>query len=474
MMSSYPVAGSTTQQRGFMTQAVLSISNVADLLGKERPATCYEKSLGLIGLFDSLTDSANNERAAEAMRRTAFSFILDHIKILRRYAQQPSYYHRVRASLVVELALIRAHQESFRVRRMHSTGPVQPPELTLLYFAGNHAVIARNRSSTGLYQIRNGSVRHFNPSVLPEQIKASQSENASADEDSGAFSMTQKIEVIHIETEPNDWYILASNSLANFWAKGKNLSAIAEAQDPSAELDVQIGFAREHDVNGLLTAIAVQTPNKSETTLDAQLMERVAPLRVCAPLQLLNDHELLKVLGMMKIRDFKTAEKIVSEGDDDDSMFVAITGAFSVTKNGKKIAELGPGTFFGEMGLINGGPRHADVVASKPSRMLELTRSNFRKLLTNEPQITSRLLWALCQVLNERLAKTTDDLTFTASESQIIALPKQDAEITLVEENPEGAGFYRQKTQPIPSKSEPASGTKVSNKSSPSGSKHAK
>ncbi len=435
-----------------MTQAVLSISNVADLLGKDRPATCYEKSLGLIGLFDGLTDSANNERAAEAMRRTAFSFILDHIKILRKYAQQPSYYHRVRASLVIELALIRAHQESFRVRRMHSTGPVPPPELTLLYFAGNHAVIARNRGSTGLYQIRGSSVRHFNPSVLPEPKPVVPEP---ADEDSGSFSMAQKIEVIHIETEPNDWYILASNSLANFWAKGKNLSAMAEATDATAELDIQIGFAREHNVPGLLTAVAVQTPSKQEPSMDSQLIERVAPLRICAPLQLLNDHELLKVLGMMKIRDFKPGEKIVSEGDDDDSMFVAITGSFSVSKNGRKITELGPGTFFGEMGLINGGPRHADVVANKTSRMLELTRANFRKLLSNEPQITSRLLWALCQVLNERLAKTTDDLTFTASESQIIDLPKQDAEITMVEENPEGAGFYRKKTQPIPKSNRP-------------------
>ncbi len=439
-----------------MTQAVLAISNVADLLGKDRPATCYEKSLGLIGLFDGLTDSSNNERAAEAMRRTAFSFILDHVKILRRYAQQPSYYHRVRASMVVELALIRAHQESFRVRRMHSTGPVAPPELTLLYFAGNHAVIARNRSSTGLYQIRNGEVRHFNPTVLPEPSKPPMPESTGED-DSGAFSMMQKIEVIHIETEPNDWYILASNSLASFWAKGKNLSAVVEAENPNAELEVQIGFAKEHNVPGLLTAIAVQTPVNPEAASDAALMERVAPLRVCAPLQLLNDHELIKVLGMMKIRDFKTGEKIVSEGDDDDSMFVAITGSFSVSKNGKKITELGPGTFFGEMGLINGGPRHADVVANKPSRMLELTRANFRKLLTNEPQITSRLLWALCQVLNERLAKTTDDLTFTASESQIMALPRQEAEITMVEENPEGAGFFDKKTRPIPNSNSPRS-----------------
>ncbi len=53
---------------------------------------------------------------------------------------------------------------------------------------------------------------------------------------------------------------------------------------------------------------------------------------------------------------------------------------------------LRPGAFFGEMSLLDGGPRSATIVAETPVRLLVITRRNFSVLLEDVPGLTQSLL----------------------------------------------------------------------------------
>jgi CRP-like cAMP-binding protein len=73
-----------------------------------------------------------------------------------------------------------------------------------------------------------------------------------------------------------------------------------------------------------------------------------------------------------------------------------LEGGARVERDGKVIARLGPGDFFGEMSLIDGMPRSATVIAESPSVLLAIEARCFRKLLDTVPGLQRKLLITLC------------------------------------------------------------------------------
>jgi CRP-like cAMP-binding protein len=76
-----------------------------------------------------------------------------------------------------------------------------------------------------------------------------------------------------------------------------------------------------------------------------------------------------------------------------------LEGGARVERDGKVIARLGPGDFFGEMSLIDGLPRSAAVIAESPSVLLVIQSRAFRSLLDAVPGLQKRLLITLCERL---------------------------------------------------------------------------
>jgi CRP/FNR family transcriptional regulator, cyclic AMP receptor protein len=95
------------------------------------------------------------------------------------------------------------------------------------------------------------------------------------------------------------------------------------------------------------------------------------------------------------VAEYGDGMQVVKEGVAGTVFFVILEGKARVVHNGKTVARLGKGDFFGELSLIDGGPRTADVITEAPSRMLTLSRTEFRKLLASEPALSGRLLETL-------------------------------------------------------------------------------
>ena len=95
------------------------------------------------------------------------------------------------------------------------------------------------------------------------------------------------------------------------------------------------------------------------------------------------------------VAEYGDGQLVVTEGVPGTVFFVILEGKARVVVKGKTLARLGKDDFFGEMSLIDGGPRTADVLTEGPSRMLTLSRTEFRKLLATEPALSARLLEAM-------------------------------------------------------------------------------
>jgi CRP-like cAMP-binding protein len=83
---------------------------------------------------------------------------------------------------------------------------------------------------------------------------------------------------------------------------------------------------------------------------------------------------------------------LAREGQSGREFFVLVDGTVRITKNKRKLADLGPGEWFGEIALITRGPRTATVTASSPVRVLVLTDRAFRQVVQRVPSIALKVL----------------------------------------------------------------------------------
>jgi CRP/FNR family cyclic AMP-dependent transcriptional regulator len=90
---------------------------------------------------------------------------------------------------------------------------------------------------------------------------------------------------------------------------------------------------------------------------------------------------------------------IVREGDFDRDFFVIVSGSARVTRDGRKLATLGPGDFFGEMALMCRGPRTATVTAGDDTRLLVLGNRPFRTVVDHEPAIAHSIMEKMAERL---------------------------------------------------------------------------
>lgn len=100
-------------------------------------------------------------------------------------------------------------------------------------------------------------------------------------------------------------------------------------------------------------------------------------------------------------RAFPAGHEVVVEGRDGVGFFVIDSGMAVVTRDGEEIGKLGPGDYFGEMALIDQGPRSATVVAGSDLRCHAMTAWSFRPVVESHGEIA----WPLLEALVARLRK---------------------------------------------------------------------
>jgi CRP/FNR family cyclic AMP-dependent transcriptional regulator len=94
-------------------------------------------------------------------------------------------------------------------------------------------------------------------------------------------------------------------------------------------------------------------------------------------------------------------KEVVTEGTIGHEFFLILDGTASVIRNGKKIATLGPGQYFGEMALLDKGVRTATVKTDTPSTLLVLGQREFSGVLDEVPALAHKLLISMAARLRE-------------------------------------------------------------------------
>jgi CRP-like cAMP-binding protein len=99
-------------------------------------------------------------------------------------------------------------------------------------------------------------------------------------------------------------------------------------------------------------------------------------------------------------------KRLVHEGDYSYDLIVIESGTADVIKGGEVIGSLGPGDVFGEMGMLSGGRRTADVIATSPMHLITLSKWDLKRI-SAEVNDQLQSLVAQRQKLDEHRAQTS-------------------------------------------------------------------
>lgn len=138
----------------------------------------------------------------------------------------------------------------------------------------------------------------------------------------------------------------------------------------------------------------------------------------------LTSSHLAKLVEIGKDRSVGAGEVVFREGEDAREFYVIVSGRVRISKmvpgvGEEALAVLEPGSYFGEMALIDDTPRSADAIANVRSQLWIIEKQDLEELMFLHKDLAYELLWTFVRTLSIRLRETNEKIkTFFALSSR--------------------------------------------------------
>lgn len=134
----------------------------------------------------------------------------------------------------------------------------------------------------------------------------------------------------------------------------------------------------------------------------------------------LSEGALEKLAAITYTRPCRRGEKIFSDGEAGQAMYMIMRGEVRISKSipglgEEALAILGEGSYFGEMALLEDEPRSADAWASKTCQLTVINKQSLQELMQRDPALEVELLRSFVQTLSRRLREANSKVTFLAA-----------------------------------------------------------
>jgi CRP/FNR family transcriptional regulator, cyclic AMP receptor protein len=107
------------------------------------------------------------------------------------------------------------------------------------------------------------------------------------------------------------------------------------------------------------------------------------------------------IAELCEIRAVRPGKVLTEQGAPGRQFFVVLSGTARCEVDGREIREFAPGSFFGELALLAGGPRSATIVAETAMELLVLDRRDLAILLRGAPDVALKMLGSIAARLQE-------------------------------------------------------------------------
>jgi serine/threonine protein phosphatase PrpC len=377
-----------------------------------------DPKLGLHIVCDGVSGEQAGDFASRTCAETIQKVIASRRALLDQYKKERS------GGLLSEIA--QALQQaieaaSAEVRKLGQADPKKRGMATTAataLIAYDHAILAHVGDSR-IYLIRKGRIHQLTDdhtmaaemkrTGLWTDEKAKRSPYANTLTRAIGMQESVQVDLLQVELTPGDRLLLCSDGLTSYLDPSE-LLLFTQKSDLTTVPSEMIDLAKNrggHDNISVIT-LSVEADMPRSDALDAlkkgEVLGRVPLFRY------LVYPELIKVLSLVKVRQFRASEQVIQEGTHGDDLFVIAQGELEVVKGGQVVATRKSGEFLGEIGFFNNIPRTATVLAKGASTTLVFSRRELLSLLKKEPSIAVKLLWSMGQELSRRVSQTTQDL----------------------------------------------------------------
>jgi CRP/FNR family transcriptional regulator, cyclic AMP receptor protein len=141
--------------------------------------------------------------------------------------------------------------------------------------------------------------------------------------------------------------------------------------------------------------------------MDVSLLQKVALFQGLTPAQL------QKIAAICQPIRLTANSHVFKEGDAGATMYIIVEGRVRISKmvggmGEEALAILEPGSYFGEMSVIEDSPRSADAIAHTACTLWAIERDAFDQLMFTDKELAYVMLWTFVRTLSERLRETNE------------------------------------------------------------------
>jgi len=133
-------------------------------------------------------------------------------------------------------------------------------------------------------------------------------------------------------------------------------------------------------------------------------VEKVALLKGVALFAAVPADELAAIARIAEELRVDAGECVIREGELGDALYFVVDGRATVRRGGRHLAELAQRDVFGELALLDPGPRSATVDAASDLQLLRISRDDFVEILTSRPEVPLGVIKMLARRMREVIA----------------------------------------------------------------------
>ncbi len=393
------------------------VTDVGKKRKRNEDAYVIAPEIGLYAVADGMgghsAGDVASQRAVEAVRQS----LAQQAGVLTAFAEDPSPDRGAAAARQVEQAIQLACAEIYRTAQADPRLRGMGTTFVCLVVAGDRAVVAHVGDSR-LYLYRRGSLHVLTEdhTLIAEQIKAGEitAEGALNSPFKGVLTRalgqheSVQVDSLVVDLYPGDAFLLCSDGLHGYLSDEELQQRFGAGAGEELTAGL-VSTANERGGRDNITALCVSADDPGDEAAASEA--RIDFLRKIPLFDYLTYREQNEVLAVAQTRTYPAGATVVRQGEPGGDLFVLLEGSVSVERSGLPIAVLQAGGHFGEMGLVDAGPRSASVRALEPLRAMVIPRDAMMGLMQREPTLAVKMLWAFVQVLSQRLRATNTELS---------------------------------------------------------------
>lgn len=233
-------------------------------------------------------------------------------------------------------------------------------------------------------------------------------------------SQRLKVDSLALEVMSEDTLLLCTDGLSDILSEEKIRDYIVGTKENTLSKKIRghvnqenlknddlakmiMGNVKVSNIKDNVTAIAIsfeQVKEVGEATTPQVIFSTLQKFPLFSQL---NYKEMSKFMSFMKLKKFMKDENIVTEGENGEDLYIIISGTADVIVQNNILAKFVQYDYFGEISLVDKEPRMATVRASSNLEALILSKKYFDHILTDDPELSFKILWRFVQTLAARM-----------------------------------------------------------------------